>query len=216
MNGEVCTDGARRIRPRHDRVAVDDVVVRMPDPRRLSFFAMNKPRGVVTTTSDEKGRRTVMDVLPFPPPPGLAPVGRLDRASGGLLLLTNDAETAARLLDPRSHLPKGYRVKVRGHPTEATLEAWRRTELVVDGLRLGPMGAEIERKGPVSTWLRVTLKEGKNRQIRRRAEAAGHPVEVLVRTSFGPLRLGPLAPGEVRRLSREEVSRLRRAVRGPR
>lgn len=213
VNGEVCTEGAVRVDPRHDRVEVDGTPVQLPDPRSLVWIAMNKPRGVVTTTSDPQGRTTVMDLLRKGHAPGLAPVGRLDQASGGLILLTNDSEVAARLLDPGSHLPKTYRVKVRGHPSPATLEGWRRTTRVIDGLRLGPMGADVERSGPASTWLRITLLEGKNRQIRRRCSADGHAVEQLIRVAFGPVRLGHLEPGRSRRLTREEVQRLRSAAR---
>lgn len=213
INGQVCREGAVRVDPRRDEVAVDGRPARLPDPRALVWIALNKPRGVVTTTQDPEGRRTVMDLLPATRAPGLAPVGRLDQASAGLLLLTNDSGAAARLLDPRQHVPRTYRVKVRGHPTPATLEAWRRTTQVVDGLALGPMGAVVEREGPVSTWLKVTLLEGKNRQIRRRCAAAGHPVEQLIRVAIGPVRLGGLEPGRSRRLTREEVQRLAKALR---
>jgi 23S rRNA pseudouridine2605 synthase len=213
VNGRVCTDGARRVHPGGDQVALDGKPVRLPEARDIVWWAMNKPRGVMVTTRDPEGRRTVMDLLPDGTPPGLAPVGRLDKASAGLLLLTNDAEAAARLLAPEGHVLKIYRVKVRGHPPEATLDAWRRETLVVDGLSLGPMGAEMERRGPKSCWLRITLNEGRNRQIRRRLEAAGHAVEHLIRVAFGPLELGALAPGEVRRLSPDEVRRLETGAR---
>jgi 23S rRNA pseudouridine2605 synthase len=214
VNGRVCTDGARRVDPGRDVVTVDGTRVREPAPADLVWLAMNKPRGVLVTTNDPRGRRTVMDLLPGPPAPGLAPVGRLDQASAGLLLLTNDTLGAARLLDPRHHVPRTYRVKVRGRPTEATLGAWRTGTLVQDDLVLGPMEVEVERVGKASAWLRVTLAEGRNRQVRRRMEAAGHAVEHLVRVAIGPLGLGDLAPGAVRPLSAEEVDRLRRAARG--
>jgi 23S rRNA pseudouridine2605 synthase len=213
VNGRVCTEGAVRVDPRSDRVEVDGRRVRLPDPRSFVWVALNKPRGVVTTTKDPEGRKTVLDLLPPTSSAGLAPVGRLDQASAGLLLLTNESETAAALLDPGTHLPKVYRVKVRGHPTEATLEAWRRQARVVDGLRLGPMGARVERTGPVSTWLQLTLIEGKNRQIRRRCAADGHAVEQLIRVAFGPIRLKDLLPGRARRLTRDEVASLRRLAR---
>jgi 23S rRNA pseudouridine2605 synthase len=210
VNGRVCTDGALRVDPRRDRVALDGEPVRLPVGGALVWWALNKPRGVLVTTADPQGRRTVMDLLPAPHAPGLAPVGRLDKASAGLLLLTNDTEAAARLLDPRSHVAKAYRVKVRGHPTPETLRAWARETLVVDGLVLGPMAVAIERTGPASAWLQITLVEGRNRQIRRRMAAAGHVVEHLVRVAIGPLALGDLAPGAARRLTADEVKDLSR------
>ena len=208
VNGRVCTDGARRVHPAQDRVALDGEPVLPTRPGAFVWLALNKPRGVLVTTHDPAGRRTVMDLVPAPHAPGLAPVGRLDKASAGLLLLTNDTESAARLNDPRSHVPKVYRVKVRGHPNEATLEAWRTESLHVDDLALGPMEVEIERSGPKSVWLRITLTEGRNRQIRRRMEAEGHEVEHLIRVAIGSLELGTLAPGAVRELTTAECAAL--------
>jgi len=204
VNGRVCTDGAHRVHPERDLVALDGVVVRSPQADALVWWMLNKPRGVLVTTRDPQGRPTVMDLVPAPQAPGLAPVGRLDRASAGLLLLTNDSEGAARLTDPRSHVPKVYRVKVRGHPHESTLAAWRTDTLTVDDLELGPMDVVVERSAPKSVWLRITLTEGRNRQIRRRMEAAGHAVEHLIRVSIGPLELGALGPGAVRELTHLE------------
>ena len=210
VNGRVCTDGARRVDGTRDQVDLDGRAVRLPRPDRdLVWFMLNKPRGVVTTTSDPEGRQTVLDLVPRPHARGLAPVGRLDKASAGLLLLTNDSVLAARLLDPARHVLKSYRVKVRGHPAAETLRRWRRDSLEVAGLVLGPMDVTVEKEGPASTWLRVRLAEGKNRQIRRRCEAEGHAVQILVRVAFGPLDLGELAPGVARRLTRTEIASLR-------
>jgi 23S rRNA pseudouridine2605 synthase len=175
------------------------------------WWALNKPRGVLTTTHDPEGRPTVMGLLPRVPP-GFAPVGRLDKDSAGLLLLTNEHAVAAALLAPERHVDKVYRVKVEGHPTEDTLRAWRTEGLLDRGERLGPMGVEVARVEPRSTWLHVTLREGKNRQIRRRVAAAGHPVVTLIRASFGPIELGSLAPGAARPLSADEVASVRRAA----
>ncbi|MGE0191509.1 MAG: pseudouridine synthase [Planctomycetota bacterium] len=209
VNGRRVTDGAWRVDPARDRVEVDGQVVRLDAARaRHVWWVVNKPRGTVATTRDPEGRPTVLELVPEPRAPGLAPVGRLDKASAGLLLLTNDHEAAARLLDPASHVAKVYRVKVRGHPGETTLAAWRTETVEEDGLVLGPMDVVVERVGPKSCWLSITLHEGKNRQIRRRVEAAGHAVEVLVRTRFGPLELGDLAPGAARELTPEERAAL--------
>ena len=210
VNGRVCVEGVRTINPLHDVVTLDGDAVRRPDAERdLEWWALNKPRGVVSTTADPEGRPTVMDLLPSPHAKGLAPVGRLDRASAGLLLVTNDAEGAARLLDPAHHVPKTYRLKIRGHPLAPTLARWREQALETGGLVLGPMDVTVEREGPRSTWLRIVLREGKNRQIRRRMEAEGHEVEILVRERFGPIALGDLPKGHARRLASDEVGKLR-------
>ncbi len=177
------------------------------------WWALNKPRGVLTTTHDPEGRPTVMGLL-RDVPAGLAPVGRLDKDSAGLLLLTNEHAVAAALLAPERHVAKVYRVKVEGHPNEATLAAWRTETLVDRGEALGPMDTEVLRTEPRSTWLRLTLHEGKNRQIRRRTAAADHPVVTLVREAFGPVQLGDLAPGAWRPLTSDELDALRAAA-GP-
>lgn len=214
VNGRVCTDGARTVDPRRDQVLLDDRPVLLPRPGKdLVWWMVNKPRGVVTTTKDPEGRATVLDLVPQPHAPGLAPVGRLDKASAGLLLLTNDSLLAARLLAPDSHVEKTYRVKVRGHPSAETVRAWTSTSREVDGLDLGPMSVEVEREGPRSTWLLVGLAEGRNRQIRRRCGADGHEVFHLVRVGFGPLVLGDLAPGAARVLTAAERRRLEEAAR---
>ncbi len=208
VNGRVCFQGERRIDGDRDEVRVDGTRVRLPRPDELEWWIANKPRGLVSTTKDPEGRTTVMSLIPVPHAPGLAPVGRLDKASAGLLLFTNDTVMAARLLDPAGHVEKRYRVKIRGHPTEQTLRAWRGEARMVEGLELGPMRVTVEREGPKSAWLRIGLREGKNRQIRRRLEADGHGVEVLIRIAFGPLSLGDMAPGAARRLTPAEVERL--------
>jgi 23S rRNA pseudouridine2605 synthase len=191
------------------RVEVDGAVVGAASD--LVWLALNKPRGVVTTTDDPEGRQTVLDLVPQRIA-GLAPVGRLDRDSAGLILLTNDHALAAALLDPATHVTKRYRVKVRGHPDEAILHGLRTTTLVEDGLALGSLEVAVVELGPRSAWLEIALAEGKNRQIRRRLEAVGHPVEVLIRTAFGPIGLGELAPGAVRRLEASECAALGQAT----
>jgi len=194
------------------RITVDGEVVG-PAPE-LAWLALNKPRGVITTTHDPEGRRTVLDLVGSTLR-GLSPVGRLDLDSGGLLLLTNDHALAAALLDPATHVTKVYRVKVRGNVEDAVLDRLGRETLEVDGLVLGPIQATVSARGPSSTWLDVTLAEGKNRQIRRQLGYYGHEVLVLVRTAFGPIALGGLAAGASRRLTAAEVADLRRQV-GPR
>jgi pseudouridine synthase len=211
VNGAAVRDVVRMVDPERDRIAVDGTEVRAPAPAAYAYVLLNKPRGVVTTTSDPEGRATVMDALPDRSIAGLAPVGRLDRDSAGALLLTNDHELAARLLDPATHVRKVYRVKVRGHVSPETLERMRTERVEAEGVRFEPFRAEVESVGPRSTWLRLTLEEGKNRQIRKQCAAFGHEVELIVRMKFGPLELGALKPGAWRALTPPEVESLRKA-----
>jgi 23S rRNA pseudouridine2605 synthase len=211
--GRVALDPRRGVDPDGETVEVDGRRVAPPPAAEPVWLMLNKPRGVVTTTSDPEGRPTVMDLVAAHAAPGLAPVGRLDQASAGLLLLTTDALLADRLLDPSSHVTKVYRVKVKGRLSPDALASLRSDTLEEDGLSLGPMEVEVEREGPKSAWLRVTLREGKNRQIRRRLEALGHDVEVLVRTAFGPLSMGDLPPGRMRPLEPDEIRALRSSAR---
>ncbi|MFT7579495.1 MAG: 23S rRNA pseudouridine2605 synthase [Myxococcota bacterium] len=180
--------------------------------RELAWLALNKPRGVITTTDDPEGRRTVLDLVKSDLR-GLSPVGRLDLASGGLLLLTNDHALAATLLDPTTHVTKTYRLKVRGQVADAVIARLGRETIEVDGLVLGPIQARVSERTPKSTWLEITLAEGKNRQLRRQLDYHGHEVQVLVRTAFGPIALGDLAAGAHRRLTPAEVACLRTAAR---
>ena len=211
--GRTVSDPRRRVVPGRDALALDGEPLRPPAAGQPgTWLLLNKPRGAVSTTQDPEGRATVMDLVRDHAVPGLAPVGRLDRASAGLLLLTDDHALAARLLDPRSHVVKTYRVKVRGHLGEDALASLRQGSLEEDGLVLGPMQVEVESTGPRSTWVTVSLREGKNRQIRRRLEALGHEVEILVRTRFGAVTLGDLPAGAVRLLTGAEVALLRKAV----
>jgi 23S rRNA pseudouridine2605 synthase len=210
VNGAAVRDVARMVDPDRDRIAVDGAQVRAPAPASYAYHVLNKPRGVVTTTSDPEGRPTVMDALPDRSAAGLAPVGRLDRDSAGLILLTNDHALAARLLDPATHVRKVYRVKVRGRVTPETVERLRTETVEADGMRFEPVRAEIESVGPRSTWLRLTLEEGKNRQIRRQCAAFGHEVEIIVRMKFGPIELGALKPGASRPLTPSEIESLRK------
>lgn len=210
LNGRVCRDVLAVVRPGRDQVLLDDQPVGLKAAH--TWIALNKPRGVLSTTSDPEGRPTVMDLIQPRAVPGLAPVGRLDQDTGGLILLTDDHALAARLLDPGAHVEKTYRVKVRGHPSPDALARLQSETLVHDRLNLGPLKLEVERETPQGAWLSVRLAEGKNRQIRRRFEAEGHAVEVLVRLGFGPIALGELKPGQHRDLSAAEL----RALSAPR
>ncbi len=211
--GRVRLNGATRLDPetpvhlKHDRIAVDRETVAAESK---IYLMLNKPRGVVTTASDEKGRQTVYSLL-GEKLPWVGPVGRLDKASEGLLLLTNDSEWAARISDPGAHVDKTYHLQV-GSLTDEVL-----TTTLLNGVRskgelLRAKRARVLRSGEKNTWLEIVLDEGKNRQIRRMFDQMGIEVLRLVRVSIGPLSLGQLAKGNFRALMAGEKSALDQAA----
>jgi len=165
---------------------------------------LNKPRGVLTTVSDEHSRETVYAYLPEGVP-WLAPVGRLDKASEGLLLLTNDSAWAARITAPESHVDKTYHVQVGTVADAALLEELRKGVRIQSGEVLRVKSTEILRRGEKNSWLAIVLDEGKNRHIRRTLEALGIDVLRLVRVAIGKLQLGTLPKGKCRELEPDEV-----------
>jgi len=195
----------RRIDPRHDRLSVDGIALR--GGARRSVLVMHKPVGYITSRTDPAGRATVYDLLGDQA--WVFPVGRLDRDTSGLLVLTNDHRLGQRLTDPEHRVRKTYHARVRGLPEDAALRVLREGTPLGDGSLTRP--AEVRRLGVArggSSWLEIVLTEGKNRQVRRMCAAVGHEVEELVRVRIGRLCLGNLAPGEWRRLDRDEIARL--------
>ena len=186
-----------------DRVP-DDALVRAG---RRVYLMLNKPRGLVTTRDDPRGRPTVYACLADPSLPFVSPVGRLDQASEGLLLFTNDTRWAQRLLDPASHVDKRYHVQVDRVPDDR-LAAAMRAGVDVDGERLAAKDAQVLRAGTRHGWLEVVLDEGRNRHIRRLLAALDVAVLRLVRVAIGPVVLGELAKGEWRALTWEEITTL--------
>jgi 23S rRNA pseudouridine2605 synthase len=206
VNGHVVTLGAR-VDPEVDTVEVDGVAV--GTKAGLVYYLVNKPAGVITTASDPQGRRTVVDLVPAEP--RVFPVGRLDADSEGLLLLTNDGDLTHRLTHPSFGVEKEYVAEIVGAPSRGVLRRLR------EGVELDDGTTAPARVGQLApTTLRITIHEGRNRQIRRMGDAVGHPVVRLVRTRIGPLRDTTLAPGAWRELKPEEVRALERAAAGVR
>ena len=199
LNGRAVRDPETPVRVGRDGISVDGAKI---ENRPKIYLMMNKPRGVVTTASDEKGRATVYDLLE-PGSEWVGPVGRLDKASEGLLLLTNDSDWAARITDPDSHLDKRYHVQVDCVAENGLVERLS-VGVNVDGEHLAAKAASVLRVGAKNSWLEITLDEGKNREIRRLLGAFGVEVLRLVRVSVGPLALGELKKGAVRRLTEDE------------
>jgi len=230
LNGNVRREPETPVHLIRDRILVDD---RPIETREKIYLMMNKPRGLVTTASDEKGRETVYSLLkksgsaaggPDPSRGGsprlhgawVAPVGRLDKGSEGLLLLTNDSEWGAQVAAPETHLPKTYHVqigKVADETLIAVLTSGVRVEEKSGGAEtLRASEARLLRSGQKNCWLEIILNEGKNRQIRRILQALGIDVLRLVRVAIGPLQLGKLAKGEHRPLTADEKKQLDRAM----
>lgn len=205
VGGRVVHDPEHPVRDGVDEVCVDG---RPLGSEARVYLALNKPRGLVTTASDEKGRDTVYRCFDGAGLPWVAPVGRLDQASEGLLLFTNDPAWAAHITDPATGPDKTYRVQVDGVPGEDALRAMV-AGLDEGGDRLSAKSVALLKSGGKTAWLEVVLDEGKNRQIRRLVKAAGFPVLRLVRVAIGGLALGELPKGGWRRLSDDEVAALR-------
>lgn len=212
--GKVRVNGARRrdpetpVRLGKDRIDVDGQAI---TAREKIYLALNKPRGIVTTASDEKGRDTVYSLLDADLP-WVAPVGRLDKASEGLLLLTNDSEWGARVTAPETHLDKTYHVQIGKVADAALIDTLKNGVHTKEGDTLGVKAASLLRKGERNSWLEIVLDEGKNRHIRRMLETLSIEVLRLIRVAIGPFALGDLAKGVVRPMTPEEKLALDRAM----
>jgi 23S rRNA pseudouridine2605 synthase len=214
LNGKIRREPETAVSGKNDQIAVDGAIV---EPQNKIYLMMNKPRGVVTTASDEKGRETIYALLQGEKqksPAWVAPVGRLDKASEGLLLLTNDSEWGARIAAPETHVDKTYHVQVGTIADEEFLQTLVRGVKGQDGEVLRAKHARRLRAGQKNCWLEIVLHEGKNRQIRRMMEGMGVEVLRLVRVAIGPLHLGDLAKGEHRALTADEKRMLDLAGRG--
>ena len=205
VNGALRHDPEAPVRLGKDRIEIDGQPIASASK---IYLVLNKPRGIVTTASDEKGRDTVYSLLGADVP-WVAPVGRLDKASEGLLLLTNDSEWAGRVTAPETHLDKTYHVQIGRIADAALLEALKKGVRTKEGDTLRVKGASLLRQGERNSWVEIILDEGKNRHIRRMLETLGIEVLRLIRVAIGPLALGELA---VRPLTAEEKLTLDRAM----
>jgi pseudouridine synthase len=209
VNGKIAEIG-QQADAKRDLICVDGVKLgKLP---RCAYLLLHKPKGVVSTCQDPQGRKTVLDLLDasWRDGLGLHPVGRLDVDSTGALLLTNDGQLTYQLTHPRHQMPKVYRVVVQGWPSAAVLQQWR-TGVVISGRKTLPAKVQVKKQWPDHrALLEVTLREGRNRQIRRVAESLGHPVTALHRIEIGSLALENLPPGRYRLLDAEEVAQLKR------
>ena len=217
VNGSIATLG-QKIDPQHDRVQIDRISVQFAEDVEQIYILLHKPKGVVSTCSDPQHRRTVLDLLPYPlrQGKGIHPVGRLDSDSTGALLLTNDGQLTFQLTHPRHAILKTYRVWVAGYPHPLTLDQWRSGVTLDDrdshddskpAVTL-PAHVEVLHQEKGETCLKIQMREGRNRQIRRIAELLGHPVLRLHRLAIGSITLGNLQRGEWRTLTPWEVQSL--------
>src|SRR5271166_23782 len=219
VNGQVVTQLGTKADPEQDHIRVDGKLLQGPE--RFTYVVLNKPKGYVTTVSDEKKRPTVMDLIHSVKGQKVKgrvyPVGRLDWASEGLLLMTNDGMLANALMKASSNVPKTYVVKVAGQPDETKLDKLRRGVSIAEKggrrVRTAPAKIRLIREGD-NPWLEVTIIEGRNRQVRKMFEEVGHHVEKIRRVQYGPHTLD-VPPGDWRNLTQLEVVKLKTAASGP-
>ena len=197
--------------PDYDKVAIDGQTVRIVRKRQYTYIMLHKPRGFLTTRSDDRGRKTVMDLV-SDVPAMLRPVGRLDKDSEGLLLMTNDGAFAQAVTHPSGGISKLYRVTVQPRADEAQIIKMSSGVVLDDGTKTLPCAINVVTDEPGRTVMEMTLKEGKNREIRRMCEAVGLEVVRLKRNAEGVVKLGMLKPGTYRELTKAEINGLRSAA----
>lgn len=208
VNDRIAVIG-ERINPERDIVKIDGKEIKLV--KEYMYVILNKPKGIVTTAEDDLGRKTILDLVKTHidiSKHRLFPVGRLDKDSCGMVFLTDDGEIAYKLMHPKEKIPKVYIVKVKGHPSKASLKELEKG-VVIEGKKTLPCKIEVVRKGNSWTKLRVTLYEGKKRQIRKMMKLINHPVIHLERIAIGPLKLGKLKRGSFHILSEDEVKTLK-------
>lgn len=220
VNGQIVTDLPVWVDPEEDRIVVQSKV--LPKPERLVYVMLNKPPRTLSAAKDEPGydRRTVTELVDHPAAPRLFPVGRLDYETVGLILLTNDGELANRLTHPRYGVPKTYRVSVKGKLDQEAIQelergiflAQRKEGQTHGAKRTAHVEIELIAQDRDSTVMELTLREGRNRQVRRMLAAVGYPVRKLERVGMGPVKLKGVARGAWRELTRDEIKALRKSA----
>lgn len=212
INGEIAELG-QKADPEKDIIELDGQKLTLQNRPENHYYLLHKPLGIISSCQDPQGRRTVIDLLPQDArKDGVHPVGRLDYNSTGALLLTNDGELTYQLTHPRHHIPKTYDVVVAGELSADRIDSWRKG-LVLEGRRTLPAEVAVISATSKYTELKITLWEGRNRQIRRIAEYLGHPVKKLHRVSIGSIGLGNLRLGQARHLMKSEIAQLKRTTR---
>jgi 23S rRNA pseudouridine2605 synthase len=209
VNGETVTEMGSKVIPATDVIAVDGVVVTLAD--ECAYLMLNKPQGYVSTMSDPHARHTVAELVPIDEYPGLFPIGRLDADTTGLLLFTTDGEFAHRILHPKWEVFKQYRVKAERVLRDGEIQWLQDGVMLEDGLTAPALVKRIE-SGDTTDTLSISIREGRNRQVRRMMDTIGHPVVELERMSFGSVELGDLGSGQWRLLADDEVDTLLKAV----
>ena len=204
VNGQVAILG-QKADPSVDKVTLDGRSLSAPE--KLTYIALYKPRNVISSVEDEVGRKTVRDLIPETG--HLYPVGRLDWDSEGLVLMTNDGNLTNKLTHPRYGHQKEYKVLVARRPEAEQIETWRRGVVLEEGYKTAPANVFVESGAGKGAWLRITMGEGRKRQIREIGKALGLPVVRIVRVRIGTLRLGTLKPGDWRYLTANEIAELK-------
>ncbi|MBE6885583.1 MAG: rRNA pseudouridine synthase [Oscillospiraceae bacterium] len=209
VNGRPALIGMK-VDPRRDVIAISGERLELRGKRQYYYIMLHKPRGYLTSMEDDRGRKCVTELVEDIPA-RVYPVGRLDRNSEGLLLMTDDGAFANQIIHPRSHMPRVYRVTVRPEVTEEQVSHLSVGVTLDGGEHTLPATVHVISSGQGRSVMEIVIREGKNRQIRRMCEAVGLEVARLKRTAIGPLKLGMLQPGQWRELKKEELAALRRA-----
>ncbi|AFM22844.1 pseudouridine synthase [Desulfomonile tiedjei] len=207
LNGQVIVDPTVKADPEKDHIKIDGKLLQPPE-KVESYYLFNKPRHVVSTMDDPEGRPCVGDFVKKMKK-HLFPVGRLDFDAEGLMVLTNDGQLAQKLSHPRNKIPRTYLVKVRGNPDDRALSAIKKGMSIGEGDRVGVVDYSVIKRQKTTTWIRMTLHEGKKNEIKRIFFIIRYPVRKLRRIAFGPFKLGDLATGAMRPLSESEIMKLK-------
>ncbi|HSX09950.1 MAG TPA: pseudouridine synthase [Candidatus Saccharimonadales bacterium] len=203
VNGEIVTQPGVRIDPQKDTILLNGKTIKKPT---FVYYLLNKPKGVVSTTADEYGRKNVISLIPTTE--RIYPVGRLDKDTTGLLILTNDGELTNQLIHPKYHVDKVYKLTIRGQTNDVQLKALRNGVLLEDGIT-SPAKVVVSKVNGAVSQIEMTIHEGRNRQIRRMCQTVGIELLELQRISFGPITLGNLKIGRYRNLNPQEVQLLK-------